>query len=146
MKNSGKTQQGDGGRRIARAEQEIQKTIAQFLVSGFSHRLLGLVTVSKVMMPADLRAAKVYISVLGTDEEQKNTIEVLQKRAFEIQKFIGDQLRMRFCPKLTFFADDTTEHVLKVDRILHELEEQKKLRLKAESSEEQGMEEPGSDE
>ena len=145
MKNSGKAQhgkeQGDGGRRIARAEQEIQKTIAQFLVSGFSHRLSGLVTISKVTMPADLRAAKVYVSVLGTEEERKNTLDILQKRAFEIQKFIGDQLRMRFCPKLTFFADDTTEHVLKVDRILHELEEQKTLRLKTESPEESGSDE-----
>jgi ribosome-binding factor A len=125
--------QGDGGRRIARAEQEIQKTIAQYLISGFSQRLGGLVTIAKVSMPADLRAAKVYVSVLGTDDERKNTIETLQKRSFEIQKFIGDHLRMRFCPKLTFFADDTTEHVLKVDRILHELEEQKKLRAVAEA-------------
>ncbi len=118
--------QGDGGRRIARAEQEIQKTVALYLLSGFSQQLSGLVTISKVMMPADLRAAKVYVSVLGTQQERKATIETLQKRAFEIQKYIGDHLRMRFCPKLTFFADDTTEHVLKVDRILHELEEQKR--------------------
>lgn len=116
---------GDG-RRVHRVEQEVQKTVAQYLISGFRARLPGLVTVSRVIMPADLRTAKVYVSVLGTEAERKEALEILQERAFDVQNFIGKELRMRYCPKLTFFPDDTTEHVLKIDRILHELEEQRK--------------------
>lgn len=125
--------QGDG-RRVARVEQEIQKTIAQFLISGFRFPLSGLVTVARVLMPADLRAAKVYVSVLGTDAERSETLEVLNERAFEVQNYIGKELRMRFCPKLSFYADDATEHVLKIDRILHELEEEKKKKGQPPSS------------
>ena len=120
MKNTG------DGRRVARVEQEVQKTIAQFLVSGLKVRLPGLVTVASVRMPADLRAAKVYISVLGADEEREKVLQLLQSQAYQIQNFIGQELRMRYCPRLTFFQDTTTEHVLKVDRILMELEQQKK--------------------
>lgn len=119
MKNSG------DGRRVAKVEQEVQKAIAQFLISGFRRPLKGLVTVSKVIMPADLRTAKVYVSVLGSDDQRDETLETLQDCAHEVQNFIGKELRMRYCPKLQFFADHTTEQVLKIERILDELKVQK---------------------
>jgi len=126
MKNT--KSQGDGGRRVARVEQEIQKTIAQFLISGFRYPLPGIVTVSRVMMPGDLRSAKVYVSVLGSDLDRKKTLELLKDRSHDVQNYIGKELRMRFCPKVTFYQDDTTEHVLKIDRILHELETEKRAK------------------
>ncbi|MEK2645068.1 30S ribosome-binding factor RbfA [Bdellovibrio sp. BCCA] len=131
MKNMG------DGRRVARVEREIQATIAQFLIRGFKTPLPGLVTVSQVKMPADLRAAKVYISVLGSDAQQEEALELLQERAFEIQNFIGKELKMRYCPKLTFYPDHTTEQVLKVERILHELEEERKATGKTEESDDE---------
>ncbi|WP_295903887.1 30S ribosome-binding factor RbfA [uncultured Bdellovibrio sp.] len=131
MKNMG------DGRRVARVEREIQATIAQFLIRGFKTPLPGLVTVSQVKMPADLRAAKVYISVLGSDAQQEEALELLQERAFEIQNFIGKELKMRYCPKLTFYPDHTTEQVLKVERILHELEEERKSAGKTEESDDE---------
>lgn len=120
MKNMG------DGRRVARVEREIQATVAQFLIRGFKSPLPGLVTVASVKMPADLRTAKVYISVLGSDAQQEEALEILQDRAFEIQNFIGKELKMRYCPKLTFYADHTTDQVLKVEKILHELELERK--------------------
>lgn len=118
MKNTG------DGRRVQRVEQEIQKTIAQFLIKGFRERLPGLVTVARVMMPADLRTAKVYVSVLGDDKQREEALEILQSQAYDVQNFIGRELRMRYCPKLTFFLDDTTERILKIDRILNEIKPQ----------------------
>lgn len=120
MKNMG------DGRRVARVEREVQATIAQFLIRGFRTPLPGLVTVAQVKMPADLRSAKVYVSVLGSDVQKEETLDLLQERAFEIQNFIGKELKMRYCPKLTFFPDHTTDQVLKVEKILHELEEERK--------------------
>ena len=70
MKNMG------DGRRVARVEREIQVTIAQFLIRGFKLPLPGLVTVASVKMPADLRAAKVYISVLGSEEQTEEVVEL----------------------------------------------------------------------
>lgn len=115
MKNMG------DGRRVSRVEKEIQLTIAQFLIRGFKLPLPGIVTVSQVKMPADLRTAKVYVSVLGAEDIQAEAIELLQERAFEIQNFIGKELKMRYCPKLTFYADYTTEQVLKIERIIQDL-------------------------
>lgn len=122
MKNMG------DGRRVARVEREIQATVAQFLIRGFKTPLPGLVTVASVKMPADLRTAKVYISVLGSEKQQEEALDLLQERAFEIQNFIGKELKMRYCPKLTFYVDHATEQVIKVEKILHELEIERKQR------------------
>lgn len=111
---------GDG-RRKERVEREIQNTIAQFLIKGFKTPLPGLVTVSAVRMPGDFRTAKVYISVLGSDSDKSGAMKILEERAFEVQNFIGRELKMRYCPKITFLQDDTTEKVLKIEKILQEL-------------------------
>ncbi len=116
---------GDG-RRVVRVEKEVQAAIAQFLIRGFKAPLPGLVTVASVKMPADLRTAKVYISVLGAESEQEQAIEVLQERAFEVQNFIGKELKMRYCPKLVFYPDHATEQVLKVEKILANLESERR--------------------
>jgi ribosome-binding factor A len=130
MKNVG------DGRRVARAEREIQTHVAQFLIRGFKTPLPGLVTVASVRMPGDLRAAKIYVSVLGTDEQKKEALELLQERTFEVQNYLGKELKMRFCPKVTFYLDHATEKVLKVERILHNLESERKLKNPKESDEE----------
>lgn len=114
--------EGDGGRRTARVEREVQQTIARFLISGFKLPLPGIVTVARVQMPGDLRTAKVYISVIGESSQLSEVVELLQKRAFEIQNYLGKELKMRYCPKLVFYADFDTEQILKVDRILQDLE------------------------
>lgn len=124
--NKGGNDRGGDQRRVNRVEKEIQITIAKYLISGFSQKLPGLVTVSFVRMPGDLRTAKVYISVLGADDDKSSVIEILNERNFEIQKFIAQELKMRYCPKLTFFEDHTTEQVLKVEKILHEIKNDKK--------------------
>ncbi len=112
---------GDG-RRVQRMERELQQTIATYLVSGFKTPLPGLVTVARVQMPGDLRTAKVYISILGADDSREDVLERLKERAFEIQDYLGRHLQSRFCPKLSFYLDDATENVLKIERILYDLE------------------------
>ncbi len=119
MKNTG------DGRRVAKVERELQQVIAKFLISGFKSPLPGLVTISRVMMPADLRAAKVYVSVLGGDSDREKAVSLLNDRAFEVQKYIGTHLKMRYCPKLTFYADDITEKVMKIDKIFHEIQQER---------------------
>lgn len=123
MKNMG------DGRRVARVEREVQTAIAQFLIRGFKTPLPGIVTVASVKMPTDLRMAKVYISVLGAEGQKKEAIELLQERAFEIQNYIGKELKMRYCPKLTFCEDLATEQVLKVEKILFDLDQERKKNM-----------------
>lgn len=113
------------GRRVPRVEREVQQCIAQYLLRGYRGRLPGLVTVSRVLMPADLRTARVYVSVLSDNpEHQDEVLELLQDATADIQYHLGRELKMRYCPKIKFFADETTEKVLKIESILKEIENQ----------------------
>jgi ribosome-binding factor A len=120
MKNSG------DGRRVAKAEMEVQRIVAQYLLGPIKGEFAGLITVTKVMMPADLRSAKVYVSVFNSKEKMSEILENLQRQAWDIQDLINKKLRMRYVPKLTFYQDDMTEKVLKVEGLLKEIEDQRK--------------------
>lgn len=130
-----KTDDKEAGRRVAKVEKQLHETIASYLIRGLRDPLPGLVTVTRVMMPADLRTAKVYVSVLDYSQSNNSkengskvsdeAIEVLTNNAFEIQDHIGHTLKMRYCPKLTFYLDNSTEQVLKVEKILQDLSVEK---------------------
>lgn len=132
---------GDG-RRVARMEKEVQQAVASFLISGFRSEFGALITVTSVRMPADLRMARVYVSILLPDlleaaevnnsklaksnraKKMEMIIDELQDAAPDFQHYLAAQMKARYCPKLEFFQDESTEHVIKVERILRDLHEQ----------------------
>jgi len=130
MKNMG------DGRRVAKVEMEVQRIVAQYLLGAIKDTYSGLVTVTRVQMPADLRTAKVYISILNPGGKEDDVLEILQDRAPEIQSAINDKLRMRYCPKLTFFKDGSMEKVLKVEGLLKDLATQRESQKQKSESEE----------
>lgn len=108
-------------RRIARVEAEIQRTVATHLISRVQGEIGGILTVSRVQTPADLRSARVYVSHFGEKVDWDDVLSRLQEEAPEIQRVISHTLRMRHCPKLQFFKDESTEKVLKVEGLLREI-------------------------
>lgn len=119
----------DDGRRVARVEKEVQEAVARYLIRDLRDELPGLVTVSRVQMPADLRSARVYISLLAPGEDEAalmdQAADILQAWAPEIQERLNRELKLRFCPKLEFFADETWDRVLKVESLLHEVSQER---------------------
>lgn len=125
MKNMG------DGRRVARVEREVQSVISTFIISRLQRELPGLITVARVQIPADLRQARVYVSLLQTNVEQLSSaaekkdltkaVDILQSWAGEIQHEIGEKLNMKYLPKLTFFADESTDRILKVEKLIAEI-------------------------
>ena len=108
-------------RRIQRVEKELFQLVASFLISGFKEPLPAMVSVSHVMAAKDLRSAKVFVSVMGAETEKRESLKLLQGRSADFQRHIATNLRMKFCPKLTFIIDQGIENRLKVDRLLHEI-------------------------
>lgn len=128
---------GDG-RRVAMMEKEIQQVVARAIQREIQDELPGLVTVSRVQVPTDLRSAKVFVTAFAVgdiDETSREGVEaqlrkdsakILQDWAGELQARINQELDLRFVPKLTFVADDSIQKVLKVDSLLRDLSEKKK--------------------
>ena len=115
------------GRRVSRFEHEIQSIVSLYIIQNLQSELPGLVTVGRVQVPADLRMANIYVSILDISAEKtaeqkvldlEKAIDTLQSWAKEMQSEIDRKLKMKYVPKLTFFADESTEKILKIEKIL----------------------------
>ncbi len=78
---------------------------------------LGFVTVVDVRVSEDLKSAKVYISIYGSDEEQKHTLEALKRSKGYIKFLLGKRVTLRYIPELTFSLDDSLERVQRMEEI-----------------------------
>jgi ribosome-binding factor A len=81
------------------------------------------VTVLHVEVPTDLRTAKVYISILGDETEQRLCLHGLNSARGFLQRQIADRLDLRYTPVLTFVVDDGIKKSIEASRILRELAE-----------------------
>ncbi len=84
-----------------------------------------LVTVTRVDITRDLRYAKVYISVIGTEAEKTTTLNALNTAAGFIAVHASKEVVMRFFPQLTFYLDKGLEQQFRVQELLNEIEAQR---------------------
>jgi ribosome-binding factor A len=109
-------------RRADRVAEAIREEVATFLADGAKDpRIVGLVTVTGVDVTHDLRHAKVFVSVLGSDVEKKSTLEGLQSAAAHLRSRLGRSLRLRFAPELVFHADATVARAARIETLLEQI-------------------------
>lgn len=87
---------------------------------------LGFVTVVEVKMSEDLKTGKVYVSIFGDDEAQKDTLEALKRSKGYIKFLLGKRITLRYIPDLTFLLDDTLERALRIEEIFRKEADEKK--------------------
>ncbi len=83
---------------------------------------IGFFSLTRVDVPPDLRSARVYVSVLGTDQERVDTLAALRSAAGFIRHHLRPRLRMRQIPDLEFRDDRSMEHAEQIGRVLREIE------------------------
>ena len=86
-------------------------------------RVGGLVTVTEVDVSPDLRQAKVYVSVLGTDAEKTSTFRALAAASRFLQRELRKRLTIRRVPELSFVADDSIERGARILDLLRHAQE-----------------------
>jgi len=91
-------------------------------------RLGSLITVTSVDITRDMQHAKVYISVIGTPEEKKKTLDALQSGAGFIAINASKKVVMRYFPSLTFKLDDSADKYAAIDTILGKIRNEQKNR------------------
>jgi ribosome-binding factor A len=113
-------------KRSERVSDQMKHEIADILMRKIKDPRVGFVTVTDVEVAADLRNAKVFVSVYGGDKEE--TLTGLKSATAFIRLELGKRMRMRFIPELLFRFDDTVErgaHIMEVLRSLEEDREKK---------------------
>ena len=109
------------GRRAERLGHEIRVVLAEMLVRDLKDPRIGFVTVTRVELTADLYHARIYVSVLGSPEEQQKSVEGLSSAAGYLRREIGHRLELRRAPELAFILDHGPEAGERIETILQQL-------------------------
>ncbi|MGN6032221.1 MAG: 30S ribosome-binding factor RbfA [Thermomicrobiales bacterium] len=87
---------------------------------------IGFFSITRVEVPTDLRSARVFISVLGTDEEREQTLVALRSASGYIRHVLKPRLRMRQIPELDFRDDRSMEYAQQITEALRDVRERDK--------------------
>ena len=121
-------------RRISKVNELIHHEISNIIQKKLNDPRIGFVTVSDVDVAPDLKSAKIYVTVFGTDEEKDNALEGLNSACSFIRRELAGRVKLRVVPELLFKFDNTLE---KSDKILQILDEIKKDEITTDSDNEE---------
>jgi ribosome-binding factor A len=100
----------------------VREEVATFLTeSAKDPRIVGFVTVTGVEVTPDLRHARVFVSVMGTEAEKKATFEGLASTASHLRSRVGRSLRLRVAPEFQFREDDSIARAARIESLLSEI-------------------------
>ena len=108
-------------KRSQRIQELLLEEISKLLQSGLKDPRVGFTTLTRVEVSDNLKHAKVFVSVMGSEEEKNQTLEALKNAKGFIRNYLGKNLYLRCLPELEFKKDENAEHVEKITRILNEL-------------------------
>ena len=109
-------------RRAERTADTLREEIAQIVGYELEDPRLTMVTVTDVRLSADKRAARVYVTVAGDEDEHKAALAALKHAAPYVRKQLGLSLNMPRTPEIHFVRDRIEEEGERVDQLLLEIE------------------------
>src|SRR5437763_12915105 len=110
-------------RRAERVSDEIRRRLTELIRRELKDpRVSFLSSITRLQMSVDLRYAKVFVSVMGTPEEQQQTVETLKHAAGFLRHELGVDLRLRHTPELQFVLDQSIAEGDRVLRLIREVE------------------------
>mgnify|MGYP000998580100 CR=1 FL=1 len=112
------------GKRIERINELIKEELAAAITQKVRDPRIGFVTVTHVEVTEDLKYAKVFYSVLGSDEQKQKTAEGLEHSRGFLQKDIAKTLQLRSTPHLLFAMDPSLDEGMKIDNIIRKIHEE----------------------
>lgn len=105
--------------RTNRISEEMRKEISVIIQNELKDpRLPKLISVVSANVTKDLRYAKVFISVLGSDEEKKSAISGLKSAAGFIRREVGHRMQLRYTPEIQFELDNSIEHGVYISKLI----------------------------
>lgn len=106
--------------RMRRVNEVVREVISGAIATDLQDPRIGFVTVTAVETSPDLRSARVFVSVLGDEEEREATLAGLRSSHGPLQGAIASELRLKRTPTLSFHYDDSPERVDRITRLLEE--------------------------
>jgi ribosome-binding factor A len=108
-------------RRVLKVAEAIREVVGMAILTELRDPRIQDVTVTYVEVSADLRHAKVHVSVMGDETKQNLSLRGLRSAAGFLQQKIAKRLDTRYTPRLAFVLDKGVKHSIEVTRLLGEL-------------------------
>ncbi|MBD2483037.1 30S ribosome-binding factor RbfA [Planktothrix sp. FACHB-1365] len=115
-------------RRVSRVASQIKREVSQILIDGIKDDRVGsgLVSITDVDVSGDLQHAKIFVSIYGTEEARRETMEGLKSATGYIRSYLGQRVRLRRTPEVIFLEDRSLERGDKMLSLLNEISHNRK--------------------
>lgn len=109
------------GHRHERIAEEIRHEVSAMLAGELKDpRLAGVLTVTEVRVTPDLKHARVYVSVMGTDAEQSSALVGLAAAADYVRHELTERLQLRRAPEVHFVLDRSEQYGQNIEQLLRQ--------------------------
>ena len=100
---------------------EVMKVISEAIRFSKDPRISPMTSVMEVEVAPDLKTCKVWVTVMGDDEDRARTMEGLKSAAGYIRSTVAKELNMRYTPELRFILDDSIEYAINMSKKIDEV-------------------------
>ena len=116
-------------KRSQRIQELLLEEISKLLQGGLKYPRIGFATLTRVEVSDNLKHAKIFVSVMGSEKEKIDTLNALKNAKGFIRNTLGKNLYLKYLPELEFKKDENAEHVEKITRILNDLHKESNSKL-----------------
>lgn len=104
--------------RIAKVQELMKQEVSQIILRELKDPRIGFVTVTKVDITPDLREARIYVSLMGTEEEKQASFAGLESSLGFVRREIGHRIKMRYTPQISFAVDTSLDYGTRIQTLL----------------------------
>ena len=106
-------------KRLGRISQEVKKALSEAIFFALKDpKIASVLTLSEVCVSNDLSYADIYVSVMGSDWDKRQTIEGLRNAEGFLKNYLAHHVKLRQIPELRFHLDDSIEHGMYMDKLI----------------------------
>ena len=104
-----------------RVAEQVRRIVGQVLERGAKDPRIGFVSVTGVDVSGDLKTARIFVSIYGEEAEVQKTMLGIQSARSYIQRELGEHLRTRYTPRISFHIDRSISYGERIDRVIEKL-------------------------
>ena len=113
-------------KRSDRVGELLRGEITRIVQREMKNPKLGFVTITEVKVTDDLKFARVYYSVYGSEKNKKETAEILKVASSFIRRQIGGKIKLKHIPRIDFFYDRTPEQAAHISELIEKIKRKEK--------------------
>lgn len=115
-----------GQLRVEKVQELMKQEVSKMLLRDIKDPRIGFVTVTQVELTGDLREAKIYVSIMGSEQQIEDSWQGLQSALGFIRREIGRRIRLRFTPSISFALDKSLDYSAHIQELLNKINSEEK--------------------